>query len=227
MSLMYCCHFLQFCFAGYTLSLICRKGPEDYLYLSPRHMIPRVVYVLYIIANCGNIAWIFLWDREFIVASGVVIALLAFCLLLAVGFSMWGLSVAQPELEASKSIKKEIWLNRILVQNALDIYATWVSIATLLNLAMILVYVFGVPEEDASTISLGILAAELVIYFIMDMFIFYTYYIHCYMLLSLKDMCIFFSFTTIPVAITIWWLDVSLRPGTRVKWLLKFGLSWP
>ena len=60
-------------------------------------MIPNIVYICYIFANLGNIAWVFLWDRELIVASGILIALIAAALLIATAYSLVGqYSVACP-----------------------------------------------------------------------------------------------------------------------------------
>jgi hypothetical protein len=163
----------QVLYCAYTLSLICRKGPSNFLYLSPDGMVPTTVYWSYILGNCGNIAWVFLWDRQMFTASGVVLALSALFLLISTGASMRGLYMTTTELRETKSTKKEIWLNRILVQNSLGMYATWLCIATLLNFGIILCYVLGVPRDISGTVCLGILAADLVIWFVVDIFVVY------------------------------------------------------
>jgi hypothetical protein len=52
------------------------------------------------------------------------------------------LDKAAPELVA-QGRSKDIWWTRALVHNGLGIYATWTSIATLLNLAMVISYSSG------------------------------------------------------------------------------------
>jgi hypothetical protein len=70
---------------------------------------------------------------------------------------------------------KEVWLVRILVHNAWGIYASWVTIATLLNLGIVLTYVANMSVHIASSICLSILATELVVYFIVDNLFFERY----------------------------------------------------
>lgn len=50
------------------------------------------------------------------------------------------------------------------VQNGLALYATWTTIATLLNFAVVLIYKWNVSNETATTASLSILALDLVIW---------------------------------------------------------------
>ena len=57
-----------------------------------------------------------------------------------------------------------------IVHNGLGMYATWVTIATLLNLAMILTYedAIGLDQHIASSISLAALAFEIVVFAYVD-----------------------------------------------------------
>ena len=50
------------------------------------------------------------------------------------------------------------------VQNGLALYATWTTIAALLNFAIVLIYKWNVSNETATTASLSILALDLVIW---------------------------------------------------------------
>ena len=55
------------------------------------------------------------------------------------------------------------------MHNGLGMYATWVTIATLLNVAMLLAYEdVGLSQHIASTISLSILAFEIVVFAYVD-----------------------------------------------------------
>jgi putative effector of murein hydrolase LrgA (UPF0299 family) len=75
------------------------------------------------------------------------------------------------ELRETPKFVKEIWLNRILIQNALAMYATWLCIAALLNLGNVLCYVLGIPVPLTGTVCLGILAVDLVVWFVVDIFV--------------------------------------------------------
>ena len=61
-----------------------------------------------------------------------------------------------------------------IVHNGLGMYATWVTIATLLNFAIVLAYEdgIGLDQHIASSISLSILAFEIVAFAFVDNFLF-------------------------------------------------------
>ena len=69
------------------------------------------------------------------------------------------------------SYRVDLWLNSILIQNGILTYATWTTIAALLNLSSVLTYWADLAEETASIICLSILTVELVLYFIVDIFL--------------------------------------------------------
>jgi hypothetical protein len=58
----------------------------------------------------------------------------------------------------------ELFAVRSIVQNGLAFYAAWVTIATLLNFAIVLTYWAHVQQSTACSICLFILLAELVLY---------------------------------------------------------------
>ena len=57
---------------------------------------------------------------------------------------------------------------RAIVQNGLAFYATWVTIATLLNFAIVLTYWANVDMSVACTVSLSILLVEVLIYSVLE-----------------------------------------------------------
>ena len=67
---------------------------------------------------------------------------------------------------------REFWLVRFMVHNAWGMYGAWVTIATLLNLGIVMSYVGSVPQHVSSTVCLSILAIEAMTYFILDNFVF-------------------------------------------------------
>ena len=64
---------------------------------------------------------------------------------------------------------------RFMVQNGLAMYCTWCCIATLLNSAQCLTYRGDVPQDISSSIMLGCLGFELIMWFILDTFVWYKY----------------------------------------------------
>ena len=122
----------------------------------------------------------------------------------------------------------EIRLVRYLVQNSFGIYATWVTIATLLNLTIVLQHFAHVQADIAGTIFLTILTVEAVAYWILDNFVFDKYLRYLWMpyivlhvaligslygnwhietrntIFTLALLCLGFTLTMIKLGLTIW-----------------------
>lgn len=153
---------------AYAFSCLCRRGIDGYLYYSP-DFLPVWVYVAFIFTSCLNASWLIVWDRELLIVAVIVLAVTVASLYVALVVSHRALARNEQLLRAY-GMAKELWLTRFMVHNGLAFYATWTSIATLLNLASAITYAGDlVPQEVSSTISLGILSAELVVYFALDM----------------------------------------------------------
>ena len=63
----------------------------------------------------------------------------------------------------------------ILPVNGMFIYATWTTIASLVNLAVVVQYSHDVSATNSGTISLSLLLAALVVYFILENTVFYRF----------------------------------------------------
>ncbi|XP_077411116.1 uncharacterized protein LOC144040625 [Vanacampus margaritifer] len=64
--------------------------------------------------------------------------------------------------------KVDLWLIRILLQNGVMIYTTWTTIATLINLAIVLIYEANVSPTNAATVSYCILVVVLLFWFFLQ-----------------------------------------------------------
>lgn len=82
---------------------------------------------------------LFLFDQEKIEASLVVLACLALSLIICLALSYRTMNAALPTF-LSQSRQLDIWLLRIFLFNGLGIYASWTSIATGLNLGLVIAY---------------------------------------------------------------------------------------
>lgn len=80
--------------------------------------------------------------------------------------SIHEMQAEQRELEASGFLilTLVLLLYSWQVQNGLALYATWTTIATLLNFAIVLIYKWDVSNETATTASLSILTLMLVMW---------------------------------------------------------------
>ncbi|KAJ8419161.1 hypothetical protein AAFF_G00006600 [Aldrovandia affinis] len=156
------------CMLIYVFSGLCRRNAYGWMYCAPA-VLPYGFFVTWIINMSLNMSWLFLFDRELMAPAVIVSALMAFTNYLIIFFSCHGLKVYGPWL--NKYHKVDLWLIRILVQNGVAVYATWTTIATLLNLTIVLAYKSAVSMSDASTLSLSLLLIEVLGWFVLENFI--------------------------------------------------------
>ncbi|XP_021245511.1 uncharacterized protein LOC110395440 isoform X2 [Numida meleagris] len=151
----------------YALSGICRRNELGCVYMKP-DFLPIPFYVAWILNNGLNVGWLFLWDREYLLPALLLLAALTFTTGAALFISHRALSIHSTWF--MKGHQADLWLIRILVQNGLALYATWTTIATLLNFAVVLIYKWDVSNETATTASLSILALILIMWFCQENF---------------------------------------------------------
>lgn len=149
----------------FSLSGICRKNAYGYVYCSPA-VLPHGFFVAWCLNLTLNVAWLFLWDRKFMPAALVFLILIAFTNYTLIFFSCYGLHNYGAWL--NKYHKVDLWLHRVVVQNGIAIYATWTTIASLVNLTITLVYDADVSSTDAATVSLSLLTVVLIGWFILE-----------------------------------------------------------
>jgi len=73
------------------------------------------------------------------------------------------------------NMAREIWFIRFLIQNGMSFYAAWVTVATLLNLSMVMTYYGDVTVSLSSTVSLSVLTVELILWFFVDILLLDNY----------------------------------------------------
>ncbi|KAK6975796.1 hypothetical protein BgiMline_022180 [Biomphalaria glabrata] len=159
----------QFAWVLYNLALICRSTPNGPAYLNPIILSPAFL-IFFSLSSAFNIGWLFLWDRILFMASFVFSACIALSLFLTLAIASVRLVMFKDNL-VDQGRKNEVTFLQIAVVNGIGMYATWASIATLINLAVVLVYKWSHPilNENASVISLGILTFLIIVYIGLDM----------------------------------------------------------
>nr|XP_019942851.1 PREDICTED: uncharacterized protein LOC109629548 [Paralichthys olivaceus] len=149
----------------YILSGICRKNAYGYVYCSPA-VLPHGFFVVWCLNLGLNTGWLFLWDRRLMPAALVVLILIALTNYLVIFFSCYALHNYGAWL--NKYHKVDLWLHRVLIQNGVATYATWTTIASLVNLAVVLDYNANMSQTDASTVSLSVLTVVLFVWFVLE-----------------------------------------------------------
>lgn len=123
----------------YNIFLVLKKTDVGRLYREPPVL--TSVFHMFILSNfLFNIAWLFVFSVEKFWVAFVMLALITLTLYAALFISHR--NIYDSEKYLSKSMKY-VWLYRALVNNGLAFYATWVSIASMLNFAIALTYDSG------------------------------------------------------------------------------------
>jgi len=136
---------------------------------------PTVVFVSYIFNNFFNVAWLVAWDRQKVAIALPMIALTPITLYICLFFSFKRL-YENLDFLMKNGLNVDIWLIRFLIQNGIAFYAAWVTVATLLNVAIVMTYGDGsdithtnVSQDISSTVALSILAVLIVVWLSLDL----------------------------------------------------------
>lgn len=153
-------YIFQFLWLGYSWTFTCRP--------SATHTVTPTTFFIYNITNICNIVWLYLWGNELVQYSFPVLVLTALSLYTAVGIELVYLNRIPTPSTHVKEFKIDYYLSQVLVGNGLAIYATWTTIATLINLDIVLQYTGGYDATNVGTIALSVLTVELLVYFILE-----------------------------------------------------------
>ena len=115
------------------------------------HTIAGGVYSSFTVSSIINIACLYLFGNELINLSFVF--LLAFDLVIYITISMMAFYFYSRMSVASKI---DGLLTRALVLNGLSLYATWTTIAALINSSIVLQYSFDVNPSTFGTVTLSL-----------------------------------------------------------------------
>ncbi|KAG8009478.1 hypothetical protein GBF38_017786 [Nibea albiflora] len=149
----------------FALSGTCRKNAYGYVYCSPA-ILPHGFFVTWCLNLGLNTGWLFLWDRRLMPAALAFLILIALTNYIMIFFSCYGLHNYGAWL--NKYHKVDLWLHRVLVQNGIAIYATWTTIASLVNLTIVLTNDGNMSQTDAGTLALSVLTVVLFVWFILE-----------------------------------------------------------
>lgn len=117
-------------------------------------------------------AWLFTWSRKQGVTSFVIIVLGQISFDIAIGFAFYSLKKFLDTNPQDAMGSKDVWFQRIIVQNGLLFYGTWTTVATNLNLCIVLVYYMDVAAQTACIATLVVVGVILLSWFILENFVF-------------------------------------------------------
>jgi len=160
--------FYQILWILFAVSTIFRNGDWTSI-LSKKFYFSFLLNILFITI------WLFLWARIKAVPTFIVIVTGQIFLDLAIYFAVTDLKSYLDENEITSSNKVDIWCQRILVQNGLLFYASWTTVATLINTAIVFAYELGASTETASIIVLSFLTVIVLAWYLLENFAFENY----------------------------------------------------
>ena len=128
------------------------------------------VYIGYTVVNALDITWLYVWGNDHLDAASVLLFLFQ-----VFYYPTLAMLVGYLYKVRSEAHWVDVFLTWILPINGMFIYATWTTIASLVNLAAAVQYSHGVSATNSGTISLSLLLAALVVYFILENTVFYLF----------------------------------------------------
>ena len=150
----------------YAITTTCRKDNAADI-LSANFFISFNLNILLIVV------WLLLWSRQKTELCLAVITLGQLFLNLTLATACVDL---KNFLSAPTSVgKSDVWYQRFLVQNGILFYATWTTVATFINLGVVLTYNFGFSSETVSFTLLLVLGVLAIGWFVLENFFLNAY----------------------------------------------------
>lgn len=136
-------------------------------------------YLLYILCDIVNISWLFAFTSDSISSSCAILVgnQVSLYLLLFVVYKNY--SAYKSQLE--DHYPADAICLKVLIQNGIMINAAWVTIASLLNVAMVLVYRADASMSLSSSLVLAVLLIILLVWFFLENFPLQSYLNYTYL----------------------------------------------
>ena len=150
----------------YAWSFLCRPKMPRTIFVG--------VFISYTFVNLTNITWIYVWGNLYVsAASGLLILFNIFQYLTLAMLVVYFYKVRAHH----KPNKWDVLLTWFFPINGLFFYATWTTIASLINLIAALQYSsdIDVSATNSGTIALSLLLVTLVVYFVLENTVFDRY----------------------------------------------------
>lgn len=114
------------------------------------------------------VVWLFVWARQNIVGGLICLVVASFFINIAFGYACADLHSFVATYGKPLDSIIDIRCHRYLIQNGIIFNATWVVIATLLNVAIVLKYELNVTDTTASLVALTFLGLAIITWFAVE-----------------------------------------------------------
>ncbi|XP_046345897.2 uncharacterized protein LOC124126499 [Haliotis rufescens] len=162
---------LQILWLIFSLTLICRKGPEGPLYLHPVLFTPAFFWV-HILGDLLYIGWLFLLDRQALELAFVFLLGSELCYYACLVLSYRTRFEHKLELQKQgRHVDNVLFI--LFVENAIGAFAIWILGNALFTLAMVMTSLSSTPLGPVAggCVSLGFLIVLLTTLDIVDIFV--------------------------------------------------------
>lgn len=154
-------YLLQLLWLTYSMVTVFRSNPVA-------DVLSSGFYTAYTFNILFVVVWDFAWTHENIILSFSSIFTGQIFISIACGLACYDLRVFLDRNKSFKDNNIDVSIHRFLIQNGLLFYATWALIATLINCAIIMVYLFGISQRIAGSITLITLGIMVLIWAVME-----------------------------------------------------------
>jgi len=151
---------------GFFIVTIFKQNHYGYIYLNPVTISPAycAVYGMNLLLT---VAWLFLWDREVLVAA--CCDLFAVFITNVISLALLIKNIEQEDHQLKKEQPKIYWTYIILAFNGQAMYCTWTLFASLINFSICLVYVNGdATVKAAADVNLSLVLTIVLCWALMD-----------------------------------------------------------
>lgn len=131
--------------------------------------IPLLTYVLFSAACLINVGWIYAFTNDQIAVAFALLILLSITLYATIGASVVMFYYRVEHLKRKKQWV-DLFLTAGLLHNGLAVYATWTTVATLINMGIIMQYTVDDPLDRTTVglVVLSVLMGEVIIWFLLE-----------------------------------------------------------
>ncbi|XP_039262708.2 uncharacterized protein LOC120338815 [Styela clava] len=174
-------YLFQIAWLSYAYSCMCRSNKSGVVLANP-----VVLPIKFHVAWLGTCVFVVLWTFYFL-AEQILIS--AVCLLMTTLFgyacsAINAIATTDNEKQLETESPADLICIRVLIQNGLDLFFSWTTVATLIGLAMTLTYDPNVPknysQEDAGSICLYILGSLVILWSVLENTKFFSLFKYVY-----------------------------------------------
>lgn len=132
------------------------------------NILSQEFYISFLLNICFMTVWLFIWVRKKPHASFMLTLMGQIMITISIGYALYDL---KGFLDVNKNYcydNVDVTMIRVVVHNALMLYATWTLFVATINIAVILVYYHSVSHRSASIFALVFLTVVAGLWFIME-----------------------------------------------------------